>query len=328
MEDFDECHNILLAGCGGGYDFLNAVPLYFALRHRSEKLGKNTNLFIANQTFSTLSDLDNIKKFGPCCVEVTPDTVRKQTGKVPWKIEKENYFPELFLSKWFKDTQGLDVPIYTFDRAGVANLSASYDALIDAFKIDCIILVDGGTDSLMRGDEKELGTPTEDMSSIAAVAQIHKIEKKYLVCIGMGIDTFHGVNHALYLENVASLAREGAFLGSFSLLNSFEEAKKFESAYTACQPENSIVCSSVLSAVKGEFGNYHSLYTKNRTAASKLFISPLMALFWCFHLEPLARRVVYLDKIKNTQTMAETSKIIHTTHAAIKDKRVGAHIPY
>ena len=27
-----------------------------------------------------------------------------------------------------------------------------------------IILVDGGTDSLMRGDEEDLGTPVEDMA--------------------------------------------------------------------------------------------------------------------------------------------------------------------
>lgn len=39
-------------------------------------------------------------------------------------------------------------------------------------EIDCVILVDGGTDSLMRGDEVELGTPTEDMSSIAAIHQL------------------------------------------------------------------------------------------------------------------------------------------------------------
>ena len=35
--------------------------------------------------------------------------------------------------------------------------------LVDELGIDTIILADGGTDSLMCGDEEELGTPTEDM---------------------------------------------------------------------------------------------------------------------------------------------------------------------
>ncbi len=42
--------------------------------------------------------------------------------------------------------------------------------------IDCVILVDGGTDSLMRGDEKQLGTPTEDMTSIAAVSMLDSVK--------------------------------------------------------------------------------------------------------------------------------------------------------
>lgn len=50
---------------------------------------------------------------------------------------------------------------------------------------------DGGTDSLMRGDESGLGTPTEDMASIAAVNKL-KVRTKILMCIGLGIDTFHG----------------------------------------------------------------------------------------------------------------------------------------
>jgi hypothetical protein len=47
-------------------------------------------------------------------------------------------------------------------------------------------------------------------------------------------------------------------------------------AYEASNPENSIVTSSVMSAVAGEFGNFHHPATKSRTASSKLYISALM----------------------------------------------------
>ena len=103
-----------------------------------------------------------------------------------------------------------------------------------------IILVDGGTDSLMRGDEESLGTPHEDFVNIAAVHSIQPLPNqppihKYLTCLGFGIDrfvqiylrfshrSFHGVNHALFLENVAQLIKDGAFLGTFSLLREMKE---------------------------------------------------------------------------------------------------------
>jgi len=154
-----------------------------------------------------------------------------------------------------------------------------------------------------------------------------QVPNQYLVCIGMGVDTFHGVNHVLFLENVAALAKQGAFLGAFSLLHTFVEAAKFENAYKSCHPQNSIVCSSVLSAVQGEFGDFHSPHTKVRTGGSKLFISPLMSMYWCFRLAPVAQSILYLDLIKNTASMTETSKIINTWHSKAK-KRIAGQIPY
>lgn len=65
-----------------------------------------------------------------------------------------------------------------------------------AIQLDTIILCDGGTDSLMFGDEVELGTPFEDSMNMAAVSLCSSVAHKYLLCVGMGIDTFHGVCHA------------------------------------------------------------------------------------------------------------------------------------
>ena len=45
--------------------------------------------------------------------------------------------------------------MYAFPRAGVQPLRAAYQALVDHLGIDAIVLVDGGTDILMRGDEAE-----------------------------------------------------------------------------------------------------------------------------------------------------------------------------
>jgi hypothetical protein len=70
---------------------------------------------------------------------------------------------------------------------------------------------------LLRGDEQNLGTPEEDMTSLAAVASVD-VPTRIVACVGFGIDTFHGVCHANWLENVAALMAEGGFLGAAALV--------------------------------------------------------------------------------------------------------------
>jgi hypothetical protein len=106
-----------------------------------------------------------------------------------------------------------------------------------------------------------------------------------LVCLGFGIDTFHGVCHAHVLEAVAELSRAGGYLGAFSLsadmpeVKQFIEATEYVLAETAERP--SIVLTSILSALECQFGNHHRT---RRTTGSELFINPLMSVYWCFRL--------------------------------------------
>lgn len=165
----------------------------------------------------------------------------------------------------------------------------------------------------MFGTEERLGSPEEDMTSIAAIYGL-KLEKKYLLNLGFGVDTFHGVNHFRYLENVSKLIKDGGFLGAFSLLKETEEAQKMEKCYLDCQPENSIVTSSVTSAMNGEFGNFHHQATKHRTGNSVLFISPLMSLYWCFKLDHVANNIVYLKDIMDLENYYDVSKKIYQSH--------------
>ena len=79
-----------------------------------------------------------------------------------------DYFPERTLSRWFRDAEGEEVPVYGFRRCGVAPLREAYETLRRKLGLDALVLVDGGTDSLMRGDEFGLGTPDEDITSIVA----------------------------------------------------------------------------------------------------------------------------------------------------------------
>jgi hypothetical protein len=292
FSELEQAERVLLAGAGGGYDIFSGLPLYFAL------LEAGKQVFLANLSFSHLPS-DANQQIAPSVVTVTADS---------WGSAQ--YFPERGLARWFRE-QGEEVPIYCFKHVGFGPLLAGYQALVEHLAVDTVILVDGGTDSLMRGDEYDLGTPEEDITSIAAVDAL-EVERKLLVCLGFGVDSHERkVCHAQFLEAVAELTQKGGFLGTFSLMEEMPEAQRFrqatESVFTPLLQNESIVCSSILSALVGHYGDHHAT---PRTAGSTLWINPLMTLYWCFRLEPLARRILYLEEIKQTESIEDVRRVI------------------
>jgi hypothetical protein len=236
------------------------------------------------------------------------------------------YFPEYHLSRWFR-SRGEEVPVYCFDRTGFQPLREAYQAVVRHLQADTVVLVDGGTDSLMRGDEAGLGTPEEDVCSIAAVDDLD-VPRKYLVCLGFGVDAFHGVCHAHALEAVAELTREGAFLGALGLTQEMPEVRRYaEAAQAVCEamPDcPSIVCASILSALEGQYGDHHRTA---RTRGSTLWINPLMTFYWCFRLTPVARRILYLGMVKRTRTLWDVMQAIDQFRDHCRVVRERAVIP-
>ncbi len=301
FDELQPARTVLLAGAGGGYDIFCGLPLFHALRAQ----GKTVHL--ANLSFSNLSSA-NEKWHAPHYLEVTPET-----------IGDERYFPELHLVRWLRG-QGIETSIHCFPNEGVAPLRANYHALCDRLQPDALVLVDGGTDSLMRGDETGLGTPIEDCASLYAAQELD-IPTKLLVCVGFGVDAFHGVCHAQFLEAVAELSRRGAFLGTSSMLPDMPEVEFYRAAsrhvFRKMERSPSIVNASILDAIQGHFGDYHSTA---RTSGSRLFINPLMAMLWTFRAEDVARRLLYPPTIRETQTWDETAQVIQAFRATIARK--------
>ena len=286
FEAIADAKTVLIAGAGGGYDIFSGLPLYFGMRNA----GKTVHL--ANLSFSQLYGSDG-KRLGEALVEVTHQTEGSH-----------RYFPEVHLARWFHIERGEDVSIFGIDRVGARPVAAAYKNLVAHLGgVDAIILIDGGTDSLMRGDEVGLGTPEEDIASLNAVDKLEGVATKMLVCLGFGVDTFHGVCHSQFLEAVADITRAGGYLGAWSLTREMPEVAAYESAvewtHRAMFNNPSIVCSSIVAAIAGQFGNHHATF---RTQGSELFINPLMGLYWAFGLEQVARRCLYLDEIQATET--------------------------
>ena len=309
FDALENSNNILIAGAGGGYDVFCGLPMYFDLKSR----GKNVHL--ANLSFADVLG-STARKITEAMVEIKATT--HGIG---------SYFPELYLSQWFA-TQGEKVSIYAFENTGVKPLTEAYQTLVNMLEIDTIILVDGGTDSLMRGDEFDLATPEEDAASIAAVSSLEGIKTKLLVSLGFGVNTYHGVCHADFLEAVAALTQTNHFLGAWSLLPNMPEVQKYREAaeYTFSQMSHhpSIVSSSIIDGIFGEFGDYHRT---TRTQGSKLFINPLMGLYWGFQLEGVAKRNLYLEQLKNTNSRREISRIIYAFRSNLKQIRPWQSLP-
>ena len=288
--------SVLIAGCGGGYDVLSGLPLYFALKAQ----GKRVHL--ANLSFTNLPRLAKEARYCDMCYKVSADLKQSNFPKI--------YFPELYLSCWFKKRFGEDVPVYTFSRStGVAQLGKAYKKIVADQLVDAVVLVDGGTDSLMFGQELRMGTPTEDQTSIAALGSLDGVPTKLLACIGFGVDSFHGVSHGLFLENVAALEKMGGYLGSFSVPQASTEGSLYIEAYRAVAEcmQPSIVCASITDAMQGHFGNHHST---ERTGNSQLFINPLMCMYWCFQLSAVVQSIPYAEQLLATRSDVDVQAVI------------------
>jgi hypothetical protein len=291
FESLESSTHVLLAGAGGGFDVFASLPLYHNLR----KAGKRVSL--ANLSFSHLLSSAG-ENLTPNCIGVTAES-----------DGSNSYFPERYLAE-FLESRGDRACIWAIRQMGCRPTIEAYAALYDRLKFDTLVLVDGGTDSLMRGDEEGIGTPQEDAASLVA-AHALKGPRKFHVCAALGVDYFHGVGNGHSLEAIAELTRAGAFCGAFSLPPQTPEVQFFKNAlsyvHSNMRGHESIVNSSLLSAMEGQFGDHHAI---KRTEGSELAISPIMAIYWTFLLDPVAERLLYRKMIADTQSYSElTTKI-------------------
>jgi len=240
------------------------------------------------------------------------------------------FHPRLFFFNPYRvvyiKPQGEEIPVYC-NKTGVKPLLKIYQTLIEYLSVDSIILVDGGTDSLMRGDEVDLGTPAEDTTSIIAVNELD-IECKILTYLGFGVDFFHGICHAQFLEAVANLTKNDGYLGLFSLMREMPEVQKYQEAsqyvFQAMPQDISIVSSSILSALAGHYGDHHAT---PRTKTSRLWINPLMPVYWYFRLPQVAQRILYLEEMKETETSRDVRMVINRFRSQCETIRTWETIP-
>lgn len=292
----DGCKNVLIAGMGGGFDLFCGLPIYFSLKERG------INVHLANYSFTEFSQKRIASKNWLSPTLLGTDSNIKGVFV---------YFPELYLSQWFKQVYDEDVIVWTFYKTGVIPLLENYQSLVEHLSIDAIVLLDGGVDSLMRGDEAAMGTYVHDTVSLIAVNEVEGVRVKLIGCLGFGAEPDIAYGHVL--ENIADLNRRGAFLGSCSLAPQMNAYQQYQHAVQFVhdrphQPPSSIN-SAVIAAVEGHAGN------QNLTGFTQ-WVSPLMAIYWFFELRQVAQLTQIYTELRYTETARDMLRaaIMATRH--------------
>ncbi|MFO0658372.1 MAG: DUF1152 domain-containing protein [Polyangiaceae bacterium] len=287
---------VLIAGAGGGFDIIAGMPVALAI----ERKGHHVEL--ANLTWSSMASVDN----------------KQQLAEGLWRIDASSnggeYFPEGALAKWRKQ-HGANDRVYCLQQCGGRPLRAIYRALVDETQADTIVLVDGGVDSLLRGDEHSLGTPTADALSIAAALDCD-VPGMFLATLAFGAERHDRIAHIEALERMANLTAEGAFLGSESIVSTGSAGSEFGKLFASCADfvqdahppyKNSIVVSTMQSALRGDFGERS---VNARTEQTPIWVSPLAAMAFYFDLRAVGAAKPYLAALRDTDHLLQASAII------------------
>lgn len=281
--------NILLAGCGGGYDVFAALPLFQILT----EMGKHVHF--ASLSFCYLDGLG----------EAIPVPGFPNLYPIVGRDARQDYYcPEAWLARWLEETAGYADPIWCFTKTGVRPLLAAYRHLVAELEIDCIVLLDGGVDSILAGNETSLGTPAEDLVSLAAV-QLLDVPEKLMACIGFGAEIRDGICHEQVLSRIAALQKADGFLGAASLLDASPAGRTYrqgvEYAFAHQQSQRqSHIHKVVLQAMAGEFGQQ----------GEYVWISPLLNLFWYFDLAQVADSHLFLSHLQHSNSLMDASLLI------------------
>lgn len=277
---------VLLAGCGGGFDFVHAAALYPDL----VRLGKRV-VWVSN----SFGDPARLGGEAPVVFERDGAVVKQVTAR---SLPDPHYGPEVHLAGFLDERFPARAPhailACNARRFTVPTLRAFYRELAREQQVDAAVIVDGGSDSLMRGDEEGLGDPVEDAVSVAAVAELHELRERILITVGLGCDRYNQVSDAASLRAIAELTAAGGFLGAAALHQGSPAFAFYRDALDhldARQPFRSVLSGAVISAGEGRYGREEvPPRLRRRVREGELFLWPLMSMLWGFEVGAVAAR--------------------------------------
>lgn len=287
---------VLVAGCGGGFDVICALPVALHLKQQ----GKSVHL--ASYSFSELREIGGAEKRSSRLFRVHADCEPPGNG----------YCPELWLCRWWRQQFQEDLSVWCYRRVGVAPLAEIFAELSSELQLDSIVVVDGGVDGLFLGNEHELGTPETDTASLLAAYQQTNL-KRYCAFTAFGTEgTNYEVRHADALQRMAELIGQGHGLGVSALLPQSQEGRWLKECLDFVHGNlgeqwHSHMAGSLVAAMEGRFGEQ---ILSERCKEAPIWVSPLTLLFWFFDLAGLAEQRPYLKEALAAESVGQLHEII------------------
>jgi len=307
LEYVKRSKSILFLGVGGGYDIMGAVPLYINIENKK-------------YTFANYNPgIKALEKFD------VKDLPQESNHKA--HVEHK-------LAEWLAPHE-LVQHVYAIPKGGVKSTAVHIDKIVKENDIDMMILVDGGVDSLMNGDEEGAGTWLDDTVTMLAASQAGRGMHVVLACLGFGAELEEGLCHYHVLKNMAPLLADEAFYGCCALIRDSWEFRQYVDAceYVWEDHRKSHIHTKVISAVNGMFGDTNQYDGVDAQVIDgvkcKNFISPLMSIYWFFALDWVLLRNKMAKALANTNTSTDVLMLYRQMIDQLNaNKRKRETIPY
>lgn len=302
----ESVRTVLIAGCGGGFDFVHSMLVYPWLR----SIGKN--VVILSYSFGVVNNLKgehapvvySASAEGPLCKRVNAKTEA-------WA----QYRPEVgycsFLDELYPEEPAHSMyACYARDWT-ITSLTGLYQHIIKEHNVDALLIIDGGSDSLMVGNEKDLGDPIEDAVSIGAASNCN-VKTKILISVGFGSDRFNGVSDCSSMRAVAELTKMGGFLGCTSVDPiGFDCYRALVKHIYAQQSFRSVLTSLIVSSGKGDYAFVIPEDSGGRVRREgQAFVWPLMSFLFAFNVDVVAARSKIVAWLRPATSVAMNHKAL------------------
>lgn len=288
LEFLSDRQNILLIGAGGAFDILATMPVYYSLINQFD-----VKVHLANYSFVHFSDIDSLIE----TVDFEPN-IKGTTGNIK---SYTNHFPEAYISSYFKEGVGSDVPVWLFNsKQTTKELAKSYQRFFKHMQIDAVIACGFGLRSIMQGNEQNCGNMIHTTMNLGALS-IQEEVPKILFTIGHESMPQKGVSFNSALENISALNKQGAYLGGLMMdkhSSSYSFMKSvFEWIITQPEHETNELAESVFIGIEGGFGPHDK---------SQALVTPLMAMCHFFEMETVLSMNKVFSLIRDSEDYAST----------------------
>lgn len=269
--------NVLIIGIGGGFDIFCGLPIFYEMNN------KVNNIVLANYSFTKIKKLEKV-------------TYQNDIVGLYKTIDNKHYMteyaPEFNLKHHFSQ-KGLNNDIYLIERNGLEIVIKNIEKIIEDHKITKIIAIDGGFDSLMKGDEQGRGTFLEDSITMGAIKFVGL--PSCLACIGFMTEKEDHVNEITVLRRINEIDSQFAFFGSCHLTKSQDAYEFYKEAYLACSKNHtSHISGKIINSIENPL-----------TIVDEVLYSPLMSNYHFFHLLTVANDNLLIPNLFHTNTFGE-----------------------